>query len=313
MKETPQNPYVVIVGPTATGKSTLGLLVAAAMNGEILSCDSLQVYREFNIGTAKPNELERKSVPHHLIDVASHSDCFDAAIYARAARKAFDDIVARGKVPVLVGGTGLYLRSFWGDHFDFDLPKNESLRADLANRSSGDLHALLKELDPRRAAVLHPNDKFRLIRAVEISSITKRPSSPAAPSPTPWRRHAYVVYLNPDKNKLRERIRRRVATMLRDDLVGEVKSLLSDGCPETAKPMQSIGYRQVLEFLRGGMTSKQLEEQIYIATCQYAKRQRTWFKKVGVNLELNVFGDEAEFAPVIETLNHRKIPNEYSN
>lgn len=305
--------YVAVVGATATGKSALALRVAAATNSEIVSCDSLQVYRDFNIGTAKPTAAERGTVPHHMIDIATHQDHFDAAVYARTARVAFAQIIAKQKTPLLVGGTGLYLRSFWGDNFDFDLPKNESLRTALGLKTGDELYTLLKTLDPKRAEQLHPNDKFRLVRAIEIKSTPRLALTRRPPAQTHWRRKAFVIYINPDKEQLRRRIRARVAQMLQRDLVGEVQGLIKNGCPETAKPMQSIGYRQVVEFLNDRIAANQLEEQIFVATCQYAKRQRTWFKKVGVDLELRDFGDEVNDKKVIEKLNLRKISNEFSH
>lgn len=271
--------YYVIAGPTASGKSQYAMDLAAKCNGEIVNFDSVQVYRGFDIGSAKPTLEDQQAVSHHLIDLVEWHESFDAGKFALIARERVADILRRGKTPILVGGTGLYLRAFWGDGFHDNLPKDEHLRARLQKKDPKHLYMLLKRLDPERARELHPNDQFRIIRALELRILLGHSIKQLQGHTSQLREQAKVVYLNPDRAKLRERINLRVKNMLEQGLVDEVRRLLDSGVKDTSHPMKTIGYRQVVDVLCHQAPQQDLEHKIFVATCQYAKRQRTWFKK----------------------------------
>ncbi|SME94283.1 tRNA (adenosine(37)-N6)-dimethylallyltransferase MiaA [Pseudobacteriovorax antillogorgiicola] len=270
--------YIVVAGPTASGKSGLALQLAQALNGEIVNCDSVQIYRGFDIGAAKPSQAEFDLVPHHLFDIADAGDDFDAAQYARRARGAIEDIRSRRSIPIVVGGTGLYLRSLWGQGFH-NLPKDERLREELSRLSADDLMAELKSRDPVRASELHINDRFRLQRAVELSRLLGHPMSDLEKC-SDASDDAFKIRMVLDRAGLHKRIAQRAKLMLQEGFIEEVKELLATGVQPDSKPMLSIGYRQVVEYLRSGEDLAKLQEKITIATRQYAKRQETWFKKV---------------------------------
>lgn len=271
--------FIAVVGPTASGKSAVALEIARSCGGEIVCCDSVQLYRGFDIGSAKPSASERQQVPHHLFDVfAAHEPC-DAAIYAQKARACMDEIIERGRWPLVTGGTGLYLRALTGENWDVDLPRDEGLRQELFQRSSEDLFRELERLDPVRAKQLHPNDRFRVVRALEILKLTGKPVPQPRTATATVRDHILIV-MNPSKDRLHESIRQRTAEMLRLGLVDEVKGLLAQGISVDVKPMSSIGYAEVRAFLRGDLAESHLQETIETSTKQYAKRQNTWFKKL---------------------------------
>jgi len=272
--------WVVIAGPTASGKSALGMELARQLNGEIVSCDSVQVYRGFDIGSAKPSAAERREIPHHLIDVVSWRDQFDTGTYGTTGRKAIADILRRGRLPVIVGGSGLYLRALQGQEWHGDLPKDEILRADLEKRESADLFRELQKLDPGRAAEVHPNDRFRIVRALEIVTLLGHPLRDLQKESPDASEEAYVVVLEPERAALHQAISSRTAAMVAAGLLPETQALLDEGCPQSAKPMMSIGYRQAAEVLTGGQEAGDLIPMIEAATRQYAKRQTTWFKSV---------------------------------
>lgn len=270
--------YITVAGPTASGKSSLALKLAQNFQGEIINCDSVQVYRDFNIGSAKPSVEEQKLVPHHLFDLVTGNDGYDAAVYARQGRAVIEEVASRGKLPIVVGGTGLYLRALWGDSFH-SLPKDENLRIELAKIKNESLYEELKFIDPKRASEIHLNDRFRLLRAVELIRLLKGPISSQNPSDSK-EDESFKIKMQLDRPLLHKRIAQRSEEMLKEGLVAEVKGLISQGIDQNAKPMQSIGYKQVCEFLDGDLSEGQLLERIIIATRQYAKRQETWFKKV---------------------------------
>ena len=271
--------FVVVGGPTASGKSALALELSKSIGGAILCCDSVQLYRGFDIGSAKPTASDCATVPHYLFDVLDWNDPFDAAAYARAAKTIMLEISQRGLIPVIVGGTGLYLRALLGDAWDDDVPSDKELRQRLSERESLDLYGELQQKDPRRAAELHPNDRFRVIRALEINILTgsvvrvRRPDSSLPLS------HV-MIFLNPERDTLHNRIAERTKDMIKNGLMAEVDGLLAAGVDPACKPMQSIGYKQVLAMRQGLLPADKLEEKIVFATRQYAKRQITWFKKV---------------------------------
>lgn len=254
--------------------------LARAYNGEIVSCDSVQVYRGFDVGSAKPSQAERQEVPHHMIDLVSWHEAYDAGTYGEAARHVLQSIKGRGKLPIVVGGTGLYLRALWSDRWHKDLPKDEALRVDLGKQDPNDLYQRLSHVDPGRAAHIHPHDTFRVIRALEIVLLTGQPVPFGRPESRGVGEGAFVIKLDPPKALLADRIAERTRTMVEGGLIEEAESLLRAGCPRSAKPMQSIGYREAAQYLDGGIGRQDLEEQINQATRRYAKQQRTWFNKL---------------------------------
>lgn len=271
--------FIVVGGPTASGKSAVALEMAKTLGGSIVCCDSVQIYRGFDIGSAKPTKAEQAAVPHYLFDLLSWDEPCDAAIYAAKAKEAIASIKALGRIPVVVGGTGLYLRALLGESWDDDLPGDQELRQRLGLRASDDLYQELQAKDPRRAAELHVNDRFRVIRALEINILTGHPVRQASAA-TPAERSHVMVFMNPPRETLYERINARVGQMLQDGLVDEVKGLLENGVRADCKPIGSIGYKEVIQMLSGELKPDDLETAIATATRQYAKRQVTWFKKV---------------------------------
>lgn len=293
-----EHPLVVLVGPTASGKTSLSLALAARFNGEIVSCDSVAVYRGFEIGTAKPTPAERARVPHHLIDVAEPSSEFTAGEYARTARIAVAEIAARGKLPIVVGGTGLYLRAlleglFPGPQRSEEL--RERLRARAAKHGASYLHRILQRLDSKAAELIHPNDASKAIRAIEVSLAARQPMTEA------WKqgRDPLTGYrilrmgLDPERQLLYEKINQRAAAMFENGLIEETRSLLAAYGDERGAPaLRSLGYRQAAQLLRG-----ELDRPAAIAAAQqghrnYAKRQLTWFRRE-TNVEwFHGFGQE---------------------
>ncbi len=292
--------YCVIAGPTASGKSGLALELAKAVSGELVNCDSVQVYRGFNIGAAKPSAAEQRLVPHHLFDIVSANESFDAADYADRAAKVIADIKSRGRMPIVVGGTGFYLRALWGQAWDPNLPSDPAVRARFTALSSEELYQLLQHHDPERAKAIHPNDHFRLARAMELVTLIGGPLSSVGFGSTTRNRDsdAFVVILDPPRSVLHERIARRSSAMLGEGLIEEVQSLLKSGIDYTAKPMQSIGYKEVCAFLQGELREDDLTAAIATATRQYAKRQCTWFRRVEADLRLT----EPDVAAVLKAL-----------
>jgi tRNA dimethylallyltransferase len=273
---------LVIVGPTGSGKSSLALEAAKNLNGELIGCDSVQVYKGFDIGSSK--DQSTGPIPHHLTDLVGWDEEFDAANYAQASQLQVQATLDREKLPIIVGGTGLYLRAFWGEGWHGDLPKDPKLRQDLEEREASDLYAQLETVDPVRAKALHPNDKFRVVRALEINHLTGSVVGDLPESGQGTRASSFVVLIVPPRPLLHQRIAKRTKLMLKMGLVDEVKGLLEAGVDPTCKPMQSIGYRQTVAFLQGQLPEAELEDRIIFATRQYAKRQLTWFKSVEADL-----------------------------
>ncbi len=298
--------FVAVVGPTASGKSFVGMELAKAFQGTIICCDSVQLYRGFDIGSAKPSAQDQARVPHLLFDQFAWDEVCDAAIYARLARAAITDVVDAGRLPIVVGGTGLYLRALIGELWDDDVPSDEGLRQRLAIRQSADLYAELRERDPRRAGQLHENDRFRVIRALEINFLTGAPvrDSAASTRPPPPRDHL-LVFMNPPRDALYANINDRVRSMLSGGLIDEVRGLLDAGVDPSCKVMGSIGYKEVFRMLSGHLPVADLERDIATATRQYAKRQVTWFKKIAADAVLSETSDVTELLSTFETLGFR--------
>jgi tRNA dimethylallyltransferase len=297
VRQTPE--FIVVAGPTASGKSDIAMALAERYQGTIVCCDSVQLYRGFDIGSAKPSLADRERVPHHLYDVFNWDEACDAAAYAQLARRAINEIRGNGRVPILVGGTGLYLRALLGDAWDSDVPSDEGLRRDLSQRPSGELFSDLQKVDPARASQLHPNDRFRVIRALEINKLTGQPVKFRQANTVQFEA-AFMILVCPDRPVLHERIQTRTSEMLRGGLEREVRELLNSGVDPHCKPMQSIGYKQLVAMIQDKLDSSQLEEKISAATRQYAKRQMTWFKKVPADIAITGSGDLSKITGLVD-------------
>jgi len=291
---------VVILGPTASGKSALAIELTRQFAGEIVSCDSVAVYRHLEIGTAKPTPEQRALVPHHLLDVAEPNEPFTAGEYARQARSTIADIAARGRLPLVVGGTGLYLRALLEGLFPGPQRSDElrqRLRARAAERGSPYLHRLLRRRDAVAAANIHPNDTPKLIRAIEVCIAARRPLSELWSERGRQPLEGFRVLrigLNPPREKLYERINRRALQMFDAGLVEETKALLERYGPNPPAPLGSPGYKQAAQFLRGELRREQAIAAAQQAHRNFAKRQMTWFRREPEVNWLDGFGDEPE-------------------
>jgi len=292
-------PVVAILGPTATGKSALALAVAERYGGEIINCDSTAVYRGFDIGTDKVPATERRGVPHHMIDVADPDEEYSAARYAREAAAAIRDVTARGRLPILVGGTGLYYRALTRGFFPGPA-RNVRLRARLeriADRSgSGRLHALLQRVDPESATRIQPADRKRLIRALEVYVLTGRPLTAhfvetASPLPE-YRIAAFALQVPPEVTA--ERVAHRVDAQFDQGLLDEIRGLLASGLSERAHPFTGLVYRQALEHLHGVRGEAETRELITRENRKYSRRQLIWFRKEPNLRWINASGDRGE-------------------
>jgi len=273
---------IAIAGPTAAGKSALGLRLAVELGGEIVSCDSLQVYRGLDIGSAKPTPAERGAVRHHLLDVVDPDQPFSAADYARLARAAVTGVRDRGRLPLVVGGTGLYLRALLTGLFEGP-SRDEPFRRRVEGLAErwGDrrLHRLLARVDRATAARIHPADRVRVVRALEVWRATGR-SLTAQHRSAPQGLEGFAVLLlglAPERGTLREAVERRTDGMLRGGLLDEVRGLLAAGYGET-RPLGAIGYRQAVAAVRGELQVDEARRDIVTTTMRYAKRQMTWFR-----------------------------------
>ena len=273
-----------IAGPTASGKSSLAIHLAQRFRGEIINCDSLQLYRHLDIGTAKPSPGEREAIPHHLIDILDPEEQFSAGEYGRRAGEVLALVAGRGSLPILVGGTGFYLRALLDGLFAGPA-RNPALRQRLSERETekgpGHLHRLLARLDPASASKIHPHDIPKTIRALEVCLLTRRRLSELfREGRQPLEGYQILkLGLNPPRVELYERINQRTQSLFARDLVNEVRDLLASGCPATAPPLQSHGYRQTLDHLQGKTSLEDAIRLAQAATRQYAKRQMTWFRK----------------------------------
>ena len=278
---------VAICGPTASGKSSLAIRLCKEFDGEVVSFDSMQIYRGFDVGTAKPSPSETAGVPHHLIDICDPSEKFSAADFIAAADAAVEGIVARGKTAVLCGGTGLYLDSFVSRRDYGELSQDDALRASLAEiaakQGNAALHAILERLDPDAARAIHQNNVKRVVRAIEIcklTGMTKTEWDKRAESVAPDREVDTIILDFRDRDILYNRINARVDEMISHGLVEEVKRLYSQRFldPSTTAS-QAIGYKEMIPFIKGEIGFDQAVENLKLATRHYAKRQLTWFKK----------------------------------
>ena len=278
-------PLIIITGPTAAGKTDLSVRLAQAIGGEIISADSMQVYRHMDIGSAKITEKEKKGIPHYLIDVLDPEEEFNVAVFQKMAKAAVNTIYSHGNIPIVTGGTGFYIQALLYDIDFTETGEDSSIREELETmgREKGGeyLHELLHKIDPDSAAEIHPNNKKRVIRAIEyfrqtgekISEHNRREREKSSP-------YDFLYYtVNMDREVLYQRIDRRVDLMMERGLVSEVKRLKEMGCTREMVSMQGLGYKEILDYLQGICT---LEEAVYILkrdTRHFAKRQITWFKR----------------------------------
>lgn len=292
-----------LAGPTACGKSAVALELAEQSRAErgslleIVSLDSMTLYRRMDIGTAKPSTEERRRVPHHLFDILEPSQEFSVAEYLVAAEQACREIVARGGTPLFVGGTGLYLRSLLRGVFEGP-PANDELRQrlelDAARDGAEVLHRRLQQLDPSTAERLHPNDLRRVVRAIEVIELTGQPMSEQhREEPLPLdQRPSNVLWLAPPRNWLYDRINRRVVAMLDAGWLDEVRSLLAEPLPLSHTASQALGYKELIEHLRGKRPLAETITLIQTRTRQFAKRQHTWFRNLEECRVLPIIGNE---------------------
>ena len=279
---------LVISGPTASGKTALAVELALAHNGEVVSADSMQIYRRMDIGTAKPTRAEMRGVPHHMLDVADPEEDFSVARYVELAARCVDDVLARGKLPIVAGGTGLYIDSLLSGRtfarFDPDSPLRRELEEELARRGGAALLEELARVDPDTAARLHPNDGKRIVRALEVyrSTGTTLTEHNAMTRSLPPRYDALTLTLAFQRREdMWARIDRRVDQMMAGGLVDEVRALLDSGVPDRCTAMQAIGYKEMAAALRGDGDTARAAEEIKLRSRQYAKRQLTWFRRNG--------------------------------
>ena len=287
---------VVVLGPTASGKTALSLAIAGRLAAEIVNCDSVAMYREFEIGTAKPTVAERAAVPHHLLDFVEPAGYITAGEYARQARDVLREIAGRGHLPIVTGGTGLYLRALLEGLFPGP-QRSEELRQRLRSRAQQRgpeyLHRILRRLDSSAADRIHANDMPKLIRAIEVCLAARRPMTEM------WREgrdslrgfRILRLGLNPDREALYARINQRAAKMFENGLIAETEALLKK-YGDTARPLSSLGYRQAMQFLRGEIDEKAAITAAQQAHRNYAKRQMTWFRREPDVRWLEGFGDD---------------------
>ena len=290
-------PLVVIVGPTASGKSALAVWLAERFSGEVVACDSTQLYRGFDIGTAKPSLAERRGVPHHLLGILEPHETASAGAYRQHALAVLDDLRRRARLPIFTVGTGLYLRALLEGLADVPQRSEElreRLRESAAAHPPGHLHRLLQRLDPVGAPRIAPTDVQKIIRALEICLLARRPLSEVhRAGRTPlvgWR--AVKIGLSPPRDALYARIQARLESMLAAGWLDEVRRLLAAGLPLDAKPFDFIGYRELRAHLCGQLSLAEAQAAIAQATRRYAKRQMTWFRRDPGIAWFQGFGDD---------------------
>ena len=278
-------PLIVIAGPTASGKTSLSLALSHKLKGEVVAMDSMQVYRHMDIGTAKPTLAEREDIPHHMLDVADPKDAYSVAEYAKQAKACFEDIHQRGRIPLLTGGTGLYLKALTTSMELGGTQGDPALRERLAALAQGEngeetLHGMLAKVDPVTANRLHRNDVRRIIRALEVYELTGRPISlqqPGEQQECPYRLCILGLFI--ERETLYKRIEDRVEDMMGMGLLAEVEVLVRMGIPPEAQSMQGLGYKELIPVVRGGQPLEQAVAGIKLGTRHYAKRQMTWFRR----------------------------------
>ncbi len=303
----PDKPLIAVLGPTGSGKSALALEIAARFDGEIVNCDSLQLYRGFDIGTAKTPTAERRGIPHHLFDILEADEICTAGDYARMARDVLREISGRNRIPVVAGGTGFYVRALLEGLFEGPA-RDPVLRNNLAEREQrrpGVLHRALSRFDPAAAGRIHPNDTNKLIRALEVYLAAGEPMSQlfergrdSLSGYTPFK-----IVLDPPRPELQYKLNQRCLGMLEAGIIQEVSWLLVSGVSGESKPLESIGYKETLLFLNGEMPLADAVALMQRDTRRYAKRQLTWFRREKDAHWLSGFGtDEAIVSSALNML-----------
>jgi tRNA dimethylallyltransferase len=270
-----------IVGPTASGKSTLALLVAKSLHGEIISADSRQLYKHLDIGTAKPTKAQRRQVKHHFVDLLDPDEAFSAGEFGRKGRETIDDIFRRKRVPIVVGGSGLYVRSLIDGFFEGPSANNEvrrQLYKRLQDEGAAPLLAELRDIDPVSAARMLPSNTRRIVRGLEVYELTGIPLSKLQDQRIRIDFAPLMIGLQWDRKALYDRIDERVEAMLKDGLLDEVRNLLARGYSEATNSLQTVGYQEAISHLRGKIDYDTMVELIKRNTRRYAKRQLTWFR-----------------------------------
>ena len=280
-------PLIVITGPTACGKTPTAVALAKKIKGEIVSADSMQIYKGMDIGTAKPTMAERDGIPHHMLDIEDPKKDFSAAVFQQMARGAIEDIYSRGKIPILVGGTGFYiagvvyenaLTSEEDDNANSrELIIREELMKQAAQKGGGALHNRLKIVDPQSAVGIHPNNVKRVVRALAYYEANHKPIS-AYKRGRDLRYGTLFIVLNRDRGSLYETINRRVEVMINQGLIQEVEKLLAAGVGDKATAMQALGYKEIVPYLKGACSLEEAVKAIKQGSRRYAKRQLTWFR-----------------------------------
>ncbi len=296
-------PLVIIAGPTASGKTALSVNVAKALGGEIVSADSMQIYKYMNIGTAKPTEAEKQGITHHMMDFLEPSVNFSVADYCEMAKKVIADIDARGKIPVMVGGTGLYIDSLVNGVDFGESDGDEKLRCELellAEKEGNEaVHKILAEIDPETAEKYHPNNLRRIIRAIEVYKTQGVTVSDKAKEEKISPYNAVYFCIDWDREVLYDRINRRVDIMVEDGLLDEVKDLLARSIDPKCTAMQSIGYKEFYGYLNGEMALDEALDTIKQSSRRYAKRQLTWFRR---NKDIHWLDPETAEADAMEII-----------
>ena len=287
---------IVICGPTASGKTSLSIALAKKINGEIVSSDSMQIYKDMDIGTAKPSEEEMQGIKHYLIGIIEPDKRYSVADYKEDAKKAIKEILQKGKVPIIVGGTGLYIDSLIYEieypNIEFDSKYRAELEKQVEEQGLEKIYQKAKEIDPEAVNKISYNDKKRILRILEIYHATgKTKTEQEKESRKKEVEYDYQVYaLKWDREKLYERINARVDIMLENGLVEEVKNIMRK-YNEFPTAMQGLGYKEVVEYLNGDLTKQEMEDKIKRETRRYAKRQMTWFRKNKQTIWLNAEDD----------------------
>lgn len=291
----------MLIGPTAVGKTKLSIELAKKYNGEIISGDSMQIYKEMDIGTAKITNSEMEGIPHHLIDIKEPDEGFSVAEFQELVRGEISEITARGKLPIIVGGTGLYIQSVIYDYQFSDAPSDESVRKELEARAAIEgnesLHLELRQVDPISADKIHPNNIRRVIRALEVYHCTGKTISEYQDKQDPELMYETVIIgLTMEREILYERINKRVDLMIEEGLLSEVEKLYNRGLKD-CQSIQAIGYKEIYEFFENRITLERAIEQLKQNSRRYAKRQLTWFRnKMNVNwFDMSEAADSSNF------------------
>ena len=285
--KNPKHPLILIVGPTAVGKTEISIQLAERLNGEIISADSRLFYRGMDIGTAKPSAEEQARVPHHLIDIANPDEILSLAVFQQKAKEIIDDIHTRIKLPFLVGGTGQYVRAVTQGWTPPEVEPNDELRDQLEKEKDEKgiywLHDKLRNLDPEAASKIDPRNARRTIRALEVIMATgKKFSEQRGQGESPY--HLITIGLTRPREELYQRVDERIELMFSNGFIDEVKTLLDNGYPPTLPTMSAIGYREVVSVIQGELTEEQAKVQIRRATRIYVRRQANWFKESDPNI-----------------------------